>query len=383
MADVFSNILNLFKPKGDSVLGIDAGSSAIKVVQLRRKSGRAVLETYGEVALGPYANADIGRATRLDPQKLAEAINDVLRESNATTKMAGSAIPLSTSLISVIEVPELNEKEMPQVIAIEARKYIPVPMNEVTLDWRIIPKAGRVSPVASQNDSEQKLVSSEPAAANVSSRVEVLLVAIHNEALNRLGDTMRRADVNSSFFELEVFSAMRAVVSDLNRPAAIIDIGASSTKLYVAELGVVRASHIINIGSQDITLALSRALNIGVAEAERLKRSYGFNYNQAGTDLSSVLSSGLAYVFSEATKMIKGYEEKHRRVVAEAIFCGGGANLKGLIDLAKEKLSVPARMANPFQKVETPAFMSRVLAEAGPEFSVAIGVALRRLSETG
>lgn len=59
---------------GSSVLGIDIGSSAIKVVQLRKKDGKAVLETYGALALGPYAGLEVGQATNLDQLKVAQAL---------------------------------------------------------------------------------------------------------------------------------------------------------------------------------------------------------------------------------------------------------------------------------------------------------------------
>ena len=109
----------------DSVLGIDIGSSSIKVVQMRRKGGRAILETYGELSLGPYAGIEVGRATKLGPEKIVEALNDVLKESNATTKSVALSIPMRQSLVAVIRMPQMEEKQLAQMIPIEARKYIP------------------------------------------------------------------------------------------------------------------------------------------------------------------------------------------------------------------------------------------------------------------
>ena len=136
----FSNILSAFSKKSPSVLGIDIGSSAIKIVQIRKKHGRAVLETYGELALGPYAGVEIGRATSLPNEKLVEALKDIMRESKTTTGLAGVALPLSSSLISFISVPSVSEKQMSEVVTLEARKYIPVPMNEVMVDFSLIRK---------------------------------------------------------------------------------------------------------------------------------------------------------------------------------------------------------------------------------------------------
>jgi type IV pilus assembly protein PilM len=130
---------SLFK-KESSVLGIDIGSSAIKVVQIKKKRGRAVLETYGELALGPYAGIEVGRSTNLPVDRIIQAVKDILRESKTTTNLCGLALPLSSSLITFISIPPVDEKQLDGVIKLEARKYIPVPLNEVLLDWYIIPK---------------------------------------------------------------------------------------------------------------------------------------------------------------------------------------------------------------------------------------------------
>ena len=96
----------------ESVIGIDVGSAYLKVVQLRRKGGRAVLETYGSLALGPYAGVEIGRATRLPVQKLAEALRDLLREAHVTTKEGACAIPFESSLVTPIEMMAFDESEL-------------------------------------------------------------------------------------------------------------------------------------------------------------------------------------------------------------------------------------------------------------------------------
>ena len=83
--------------KGKSVIGVDIGSSSLKVVQLRREGAIAVLETYGELALAPYAGGEAGQATNLPADVIAESLNDLLREANVTTREAGVSIPFSRS----------------------------------------------------------------------------------------------------------------------------------------------------------------------------------------------------------------------------------------------------------------------------------------------
>ena len=93
MAFSLSSLSSLFSKPTQSVLGIDIGTSSIKLVQLRRSRGRVVLETYGAIALGPYAGVEIGRATSLPAEKIGEALKDVIREANVTTQEGAISIP--------------------------------------------------------------------------------------------------------------------------------------------------------------------------------------------------------------------------------------------------------------------------------------------------
>jgi type IV pilus assembly protein PilM len=107
--------------KNDSVIGVDIGSSAIKIVQIKKKKGKAVLETYGELALGPYAGIEIGRATSLPMDKIAEALSDVLREANTTTKQCGITLPLSSSLITFMTVPTTDDKQLGGMVTLDPK----------------------------------------------------------------------------------------------------------------------------------------------------------------------------------------------------------------------------------------------------------------------
>jgi type IV pilus assembly protein PilM len=167
----------VLKKSQSSVLGIDMGASSIKLVQLKNEQGTAVLETYGEIALGPFANTEVGQATNLPPEKLAPALKDLMKEAGVTSTSCGVSVPFSASLVKLIEVPPLDVDKLKTVIPIEARKYIPVPINEVQFDYFLIP------------ETEQKLFlgarsTEEAASTELQSRM-VLLVAMPNEVLRK------------------------------------------------------------------------------------------------------------------------------------------------------------------------------------------------------
>ena len=369
--DFLRNIFSIFFKKNSSVLGIDIGSSAIKVVQIKKKRGRAVLETYGELSLGPYAGIEIGRSTNLPPEKIAEALKDILREAKTTTVAAGISLPLSSSLVTFVNVPIVPEKQIADVISLEARKYIPVAMSEVLLDYSAIPKED------SYSNEDQNDLSKTTEKKNQ----DFLVVAIHNEYINNYQAISSISGIEPTFFELELFSSIRSVIDQGNKAVMIIDMGAGITKLYIVERGILRASHIINRGGQDITMAISKSLSIPVDEAENLKRIYGVKGGPENKELTEIITVNLDYIFYEANATMLSYQRKYQKNISRVVLTGGSVLLKGLTDLAKISFQTDTEYANPFSKIETPAFFAERLAEAGPEFAVAIGCALRRLSE--
>lgn len=372
----FPNIFNIFGGGEKSVLGLDISSSAVKVVQLRKRGGRAVLDTYGEIALGPYSSLEVGRATGLSTQKVSEALNDLLREAKTTTKKCGVAIPFGSSLMSLIEVPAISEKQLAEMIPIEARKYIPVPISEVTLDWWIIPdNDDEIPPDDSTPEIESKFQNKE-----LTKKIKVLVVAIHNDTINKFREIVRMTGLDSSFFEIETFSTIRAVTDQTMNPVMILDMGAGSTKIYIVERGLIRNTHTINRGSQDITLAIASALGVTFEKAEIMKRDL-MNGNLEDKSVSDVLLLVMDNVFSEANHVLLSYQKRYNRSISKVILSGGGVELGKMLDSARVNFQTEVEIANPFGKVEAPAYLEDVLKEAGPEFSVAVGVALRKLQE--
>lgn len=362
MAFSLPDFSKLFKQESKSALGVDIGTSSIKVVQLRREKGRVILETYGAIALGPYANTEIGRATALEAGKIAEALKDVVREANVTTKDASVSIPYSSSLVSIIKLPQAVEKTLASAVPIEARKYIPVPIQEVNLDWFVI--AG-----------------GQGSAKTADGKLEILLVAIHNDTIAKFRSIMSEADLQTAFYEIEVFSATRAALEHGLAPVAVVDMGAATTKFYVVERGLIRESHIISSGAQDLTLALSRSLNISVAQAEERKRKVGLSQAPEHAGLRQSLELTLGPLVAEIARTAQAWEARNNQALSAVVLTGGGATLKGLKEFMQDKVQNEIRLADPFAKTQAPAFLEPVLKEAGPEFCVAVGLALRRLQE--
>jgi type IV pilus assembly protein PilM len=351
-----------------SYLGVDIGSSSIKVVQLKKKNGKAILETYGVLSLGPYNNSSVGAVTSLKTEDISRALIDVMKESNVTTKSAVISIPSLSSLIFTISLPnKIDEGQLSKVIPIEARKYIPVPITEVSLDWFVIPD------VAESTESDG--ISSNV----IEPKIEVLVVAIHNDTLSQYQEILKKTDLYSDSFEIEIFSNIRASLNHELAPVMLIDFGASKTKVSIVEAGVVRVFHVVNRGSQDISRNISQSLSVTFEEAEKLKRTVGLDA-KADEKVEKIARLSINYIFTDINGIVFAYEKKYNKNISKVFLVGGGSLLKGLLEVAKANFQAEVVRSNPFSKIEAPAFLEPVLEASGPEFAVAVGLALRQLS---
>jgi len=356
------SFFDIFKGRPDRAVGIDIGSSSIKVVELQRKGQFVELVTYGLLETGPYGGREIGRVATLTTERTAEALKDVMRESRVSTNVSGIAIPFRSSFMRLIDLPQVTESELDRMVPIEARKYVPVPIGEVSLDWALVPQI--IPQMGALQSTEQQ--------------VHVFLIAIHNDILSRFKDISTGATLDNRFYEVEAYSSMRSVLSVSNEAIMLCDIGASSTKTYITYKGYIIATHIINAGAEDMTLALSKSFGITIGEAEAMKREKGLTSGKAD-DLTKSLELVLQRIITDLIRAKEDFESKYKTNITKVILVGGGAQLKGLPEAIEEKIKIETKKGNGFSQVKTPAFLTDTVAEIGPEFSVATGCALRAI----
>lgn len=367
---IFSGVNVFGGESGGSVVGIDIGSSSIKVVELKKKSGKAVLETYGAISLGPYAGLDVGRVTNLPVEKIVEALKEVLKQSGVSGNSAALAIPVQSSLIFNIELPQqIKEADLPSIIPVEARKYIPIPITEVSLDYFILPE---------KEASFEEMNTGEPAISKPNKN-NVLVVATQNDAVSKYRSIVSQCSLSSSFFEIEIFSSVRSNFEHELSLVLLMDFGASRTKLSLIEFGMVKSYHTIDRGGADISDSISKSLSITFSEAEKMKKDFGLFGNPSDKTLADIIKTHTDYIFSEANNTLLGYERKFNKTISKVILSGGGSLLKGLKEVAADNFRAEIELGHPFSKTEAPAFLEKVLSTMGPEFAVSIGLALRKL----
>ena len=263
---------------------------------------------------------------------------------------------------------EIDEKALGTTIPIEAKKFIPVPLTDVSLDWYVIPEredSGTESRVIAESGGEAK--------------ISVLVVATLNETLAQRTEILQQSNLPMDSLEIELFSNIRALLSRELFPVLIIDIGASKTKLTIVEHGIVQTFRLVNKGGQDMTSSIARSLTLQFAKAENIKKEYGLLPSAEYPALVDILKTNFSLIAQEANTTILGYEKRYNKNVSKIILTGGGAMTKGLASYFGETFSAEVALGDPFQKVEAPVFLQGILQTTGPEFSAAIGLALKRI----
>lgn len=350
--------LNQGAPGSDGVIGVDIGSSSIKVVELQDRKGIITLTTYGEVQLGPYTGKPIGESVTLEQKQEQEALVDVIRESAVKARDAVFAMPLASSFVTNVSIDAEPDVDLSAMVRVEARKVIPASLSEVTLDWAEIE------------------VTKKELAENNSNRRNILIAAIQNSALERFKVLMQFAGLTKPPTEIECFSAIRGLYDSGTENTAIIDIGAVSSKLYINHKGILVRMYRIRAGGALATKRISEMLNIDFTAAEELK----FNLDRAGSNLSDLKrahDSSYERVFREFSQVLREYEQKTGNIIG-AVYLAGGASLFPNMDVnLKDIIGREVFMAEPFSKVAYPAFMEDTMKQIGPSFLVALGAAMR------
>ena len=300
------------KATDNTAVGIDIGTSAIKVVELKRENGRALLTTYGALSLGQYKEGgSLGEVTMLDAATLAKALGDVLTETNIASKSVVVGIPSVSCIIFILQLPAaIDESSMPQIVPGEAKKFIPVPLEDVSLDWYVIPRreeSGIASRVVAESGGEAK--------------ISVLVVATLNETLAKYTDVLQKASLPMDTLEIEVFSHIRAVLTRELFPVLIIDIGASKTKLTIVEHGIVETFRLVNRGGADMTNAIAHSLQVSFDKAEDMKKQFGIVTAPEHPTIADTLKTHFVDIFQEANSNILAYEKRYNKNIGKIIKC--------------------------------------------------------------
>jgi type IV pilus assembly protein PilM len=348
------------KPK--SHLGVDIGTSNIKIVQLRPHESKFVLETYGLVNVAyQLSNKDSGSAI----DHTADVLKKLLAQSQVTTNKIVASLPNSVVFTSVIEIPKIPDDEVRSAVESEAKKYIPLPLEEVALSWITI-------------EEKKKSVNLDTNLGTISNpdtkHMKILLTAVPTIVVDNYLKVFNMAGLEPLALEIEALALIRSLVGEDMDSLLVIDIGAKNTSINLVDNGYLKLSKNLAVGGDTITTSVAQSLNVSFIRAEQFKKDFGLS--SKGQQLPQVMRPILDIIKNEAAQLVSLYESRGDRI-DKIYLSGAGAKIPSLAQYFSS-FNKPVIMANPWNNVLYPEKLKPIIEPLGLNLAVATGLAMRQ-----
>lgn len=346
---------------GKSYLGVDIGTTSVKVVELARsKDRRPILKTYGLLEsyghLERLNNAIQTSAFQMMEQETAELLKMAVKNTGCKSTEAIASLPSFSAFVSLLEMPPMSQADTAQAMTFQVKQYVPLPVSQVTIEWL---------KVGERQDAEG------------ATRQQVLLVSVPNDLINKYKNIFKLAGLNLAALEIEGLSLARGLTSGSEELTLIVDIGARSTSVAVAKNGFLKLVGQTDFASGSLTQTIASGLNIRVRRADDLKKLRGLTGTGGEYELSTLMMPILDVIINEAKRVKENFEKAYNEPVKKVILSGGGSNLAGIEKYFSDEINLPVTKANPFSLVNYPGEMEPLIKELGPSFAVAIGLGIR------
>ncbi len=355
------NPFSFFRPSR-SYLGVDIGTTSIKVVELSRKGEEIRLENYGILetsgAFGDAAGTLQSSSFRLLEPEVSRYLRMLLKRMGSRSREAVASLPSFAAFTTLIEVPKMPAEDLSRAISYQSAQYIPAPLSTVSIEW---------IPIGERTSAEGILMH------------QIFLSSIPNELIEKHTAVFRNAGLRLRALEVENQSLARILSYRSEDPILIIDIGARSSSVTVAAGGFTRYVSQTDFAGASLTQTLSQGLGISPRRAETLKRQRGLQGAGGEQELSTLMRPLIDVILTEAVRAKQGYERTYGGRISRVILCGGSAGLAGLVPYAERTLGLSARLAAPFEALSFPVTLRPRLAELGPLLAVALGLGLRNV----
>lgn len=326
VAGFFSDIASF--AQGGRVLGIDIGTSAIKVAEIAKRKGRLWLENYGLLETGDYLSDGPGQAIQTGALKMSETktsgmLRTLIAEMGTRTKNAVVAIPAFSAFSTIFEMPALTPSEMDKAIAFQARQFIPMSAEKVSVDW---------TEVGERRDERGVVMK------------KIFLIGIPNDTVGVYSRVCAAAGIRVSAFELENLALMRLLSLLGAGRACAVDIGALAVNVVVAEGGKLAYASQIETGGMYLTHAIGRGLGLSLTRSEELKRRRGLSDSGRSErdemELSTLILPTLDVIIEKVRESLSGSFRLGELEVRRGVLVGGGANLSGITGYFSERLGI-------------------------------------------
>ncbi len=344
-----------FVSKKELVVGIDIGSHAIKVCQLKQASGGYSIVALGSTVLPEGAVED---GTLNEPEIVSEAISVLLKNLKIKNKKIGFSISGYSVIVKKVNLMVMEEDQLEEHIMAEAEQYIPFDIEDVYLDFQDLQTA--------ESDNE---------------RTDVMLVAAKKEIVDDYLEMFNTLNLNPVIVDVDGFAFENSFEHSYQKNAnvALIDIGASKMNINILSQGVSVVARDIIVGSRQLTEQIQNILDLEYDDAERLKLGSS-PVEEKQDEIEELYSATCTQWILEIKKAIDLYHANNpEQLLSKLILGGGGAKVTGLAKFLSQETDLEVELFDPFanmasnKKKVDPDYLQSV----GPEMAIATGIALR------
>jgi type IV pilus assembly protein PilM len=340
------------------LLGLDIGSSGIKLVQMKQGKGKYLLQKFGTMPLEPEVIVD---GTIMDQNRVVAAIKDLLQETNVKLKDVAMSISGHSVIVKKINLPPMPDDQLEGQVKLAAEQYIPFDINEVNIDFHVL-------------NAFEQTEDGQP-------QMSVLLVAAKKDRISELTDLVRGAGLNPIVLDVDAFAIenMYGINYEVQPEdvIALVNVGASVMNINIMKGGTSVFTRDISIGGNRYTEAIQRDMGVSYEEAEAAKKGQGEGLDKEM--VGTVIEGVNAEVVSEIARSVDYFKTTAEGDVSKIVLCGGGAKASGLAAQLGDRMAVAVELANPFRQVDTSesGLDPDTLPELAPFAAVGVGLAMR------
>ena len=347
-------MFGLGKPKG--LVGLDIGSSAVKVVELRKKGENYELVNLGMEPLGQDVVVD---GAIMDALSVSSAIEKIFTENKIKTRDVATSVSGHSVIVKRITVNATTDEELYNAIPYEAQQHIPFEMADVNLSYQ---------PLGPGGEGPSR---------------DVILVAVKREKILNHTNVLSQSNKLPKVVDYDGFAVCNAfevnyeVAPDLM--VALLNIGASIMNIVIGRGGTPLFTRDVSVGGNQYTDTLQKELDLPFEEAEKLKQGAELP-NISPEQTTQHLRSVTEILLLEIQKTFDFFRQTTTTENIQQIYLSGGtAKIEGLVDQLKEEFNIPVEIINPFQRlgIDPKKFDTNYINEMAPRMSVAVGLALR------
>jgi type IV pilus assembly protein PilM len=345
--------------KSKNLVGLDIGSSAVKLVELKdAKGGGYRLVKTGIEPLSPEAIVD---GAIMDASLVVDTVNRVISSVNVRNNDFATSLSGHSVIIKKISLPAMSSEELAESIRWEAEQYVPFDINDVNLDYVVLEPGGET--------------------------MDVLLVAVKKDKIGDYTSVITQAGKTPALVDVDAFAIQNAY--EVNYPVepgrvvALVNIGASVTNVNVLSGGNTIFWRDISFGGNQYTDAIQKQLSLGFEQADTLKKGEASGEHSL-QEILPILRSVSDDLAQELQKTFDFFGATTSTEKIDQLFIAGGCSrIVNLDRQLKDRFGMPVEIMNPFRQIDVSgsAASAEWLNENAPTLTVAVGLAVRHIGD--